>query len=181
MDANYVGICDVIDWSELILSLESQMPAYVGPRHRVGDPAPGIDDLGAMWIAAGHKTVEEGGSARWDMFLPKVNFDEEIAFKFARWVGLDDYTNCWISRILPGHMAPWHWDVTDDENTLKNKEHDRYHCHIGEPDPAHVLIVEGQCLHNQKQGSVYKWPSRQSWHCGLNGGMKPKYLFNFWH
>lgn len=174
-------MCDTIDWTALIKSLENQKPAYVGPRHDVGDPVPGVDEVVGNLRKAGYTHGLDGGSASWDMFLPFTNFSEEIALEFAAWAGLDGYTNCWISRILPGYMAPWHWDVTDDENTLKYENHVRYHVNIGEYDPAHVFIIEDVCLHGQPQGATWKWPSRTSYHCGMNGGLSAKYLFNFWH
>jgi len=179
--AEFIGICNTINWEELVKTIEVREPEYTGPRHRIGDPVIGVDQVIGNLKEAGHRTIEDNGSARWDMFIAGKQFDEDIAYKFANWVNLDSYTSCWISRILPGHMAPWHWDITDDEKTLNKREIVRYHCHLGNPDPAHVLVVNDQCLHLQKPGSVYKWSSRTAWHCGLNGGLKPKYLFNFWH
>jgi len=177
----YVGNCDVIDWKLLLKQLQDQAPAYVGPRHKAGDPVDGVDELAEMWKNAGYKTIHEGGNAGWDMYLPGTNFSEEIALQFANWLGLTNYTNVWISRIHPGKMAPWHWDVTDNETTLKGKEIVRYHCHMTEPEVGHVLIVDNHCLYNQQIGNTYQWDSRTSWHAGANCGMTPKYLFNFWH
>jgi hypothetical protein len=178
----HIGICDIIDWDELISSIEDQTPAYIGPRHRKGDvKAIGIDDVAIKWEEAGHVTWDKGGNAKWDMFLPDINFDRSIAEMFAEWVGLSGYTNVWISRVTPGNIAPLHWDVTDDELTLEKTEHQRFHCHISRPTPGHVFIVEDICLYNQPHGSVYKWTSRKSWHAGGNLGFTPKYLLNMWH
>jgi hypothetical protein len=115
------------------------------------------------------------------MYLPETNFDKSVVEKFIEYVGMEKYTNAWISMVKPGDVAPWHWDITDDEKTLnETKEFDRYHCHMSPPSDGHVLIVDQHCLYNQEQGNVYKWPSRKSWHAGANCGLVPKYTFNVW-
>ena len=93
--------------------------------------------------------------------------------------------NTSLYQIVHSHgwsrVAPWHWDITDDEKTLnETKEFDRYHCHISPPSDGHILIVDEHCLYKQEQGSVYKWPSRKSWHAGANCGLVSKYIFNVW-
>lgn len=178
----YVGNCNkLIDWTSLISKLENQQSAYIGPRHDVGHDVPGVEEVAKPLRDAGYKMKSEGGNASWDMYLPEKNFDKSVAEDFCRFVGMKDYINCWISRVKPGDVAPWHWDVTDDEQTLKaNKDIVRYHCHISPPEPGHILIVEDTCLYNIEQGAVYKWPSRTSYHAGSNAGLVPKYIFNIW-
>lgn len=178
----YVGNCDILDWEGLIKDIEHQKPSYVGPRHDVGHPVPGVEEVAKPLRDAGYKMADEGGNARWDMFIPGENFDLKIVHQFCDWVGMDSFTNAWISRVLPGDVAPWHWDITDDEATLE-KEHinpDRYHVHISKPQPGHIFVVEDICFYNESQGNTYKWPGRKSWHCGANAGLVPKYIFNIW-
>jgi hypothetical protein len=181
--AKYVGNCsEVIDWNSVIAELENQVPAYIGPRHDQGHNVPGVEEVAGPLRAAGYKMGHEGGNAQWDMFFPGTNFDPKIVDIFLEFVGLDGYTNCWISRVKPGDVAPWHWDITDDEVTLakESKGMDRYHCHISPPTPGHILIVEDACLYLRRQGDTFKWPSRKSWHAGANAGLTPKYTFNLW-
>jgi hypothetical protein len=177
----YIGVCNKIDWNDIIKQLASATPTYVGPSHKEGDLIPGLKNVTDLWNRAGFKTVHQGGNVGWDMFISGHSFDEKIAEKFCEFVGLDSYTSCWISRINIGHFSPWHWDVNDDEAELaKRQDIRRFHCHISPPEHGHVLIVEDKCFYNQPQGSVYEWPSRQSWHAGMNSGLVPKYLFNLW-
>lgn len=179
---NYFGNCSqVIDWNQIIKEIESQIPAYVGPRHEVGDPVPGVDEVVGNLRNAGYLTRPEGGNAGWDMFLPDKNFDKYIVDKFAKFVGLDSYTNAWIARVLPGHMAPWHWDITDHEETLVKKNPIRYHCHIQPPIDGHMMVIENEFYYRANLGDVYKWPDRKSWHCAANCGFVPFYSFHFWH
>jgi hypothetical protein len=181
----YYGNCNnIIDWTTLVKSLKTQEPAYVGPRHKRGDKnALGIDEVAGVWEGAGYVPVYQGGNARWDMFFPGKNFSDDVVDAFAKFVGLSSYTNAWISRVNPGDVAPWHWDVTDDEVTLDaTSEIVRFHCHIQLPEETigHSLIVDDQCFYKEAQGSVYKWASRKSWHGASNCGPEPMYLFNFW-
>ena len=182
----YIGNCSsVIDWDSLIKSLESQEPAYVGPRHKKNDEkAIGINDVASVWENAGYVPIYNGGNAGWDMFLPGTNFDYDIVHKFAEFIGLPGCMNAWIARINQGNVAPWHWDVTDDETTLdKQTDIQRYHCHIQRPEDSigHSLIMENDIYYNEEQGAVYKWPNRKSWHGASNCGLKPFYSFHFWY
>lgn len=185
-EAKFIGNCnDLIDWDSVIRDIEKATPDYIGPLHEVGDgeTVPGVDEVVGQLRDAGYKKINEGGNAGWDMFFPGSSFDEAVAQKFMEFVGMDDYINCWVSRVLPGDVAPWHWDITDDPATLEaenNGNMRRFHCHIDKPKPGHIVIVDNMCLYNQNQGNVWQWPERKSWHAGANAGLEPKYLFNIW-
>jgi len=178
---DYVGVCNTVDWSKLILDIADQLPAEIGPKHKAGDPLPGLNQVTDMWAKAGYKTPDLGGTVSWDMFFPGVNFDQSVADKFAEYVGLKDINSCWISRIWPGYFAPIHWDVNDNEIELANQPDKlRWHCHIGKPEFGHVFIADDKCLYNQPQGATYQWSSRKLWHAGTNCGLTPKYILNIW-
>ena len=177
-----IGNCShVIDWNSIIQEIQDKTPTYVGPSHKEGDDIPNLSEVTDLWKLAGFKTIHDGGNVGWDMFIAGDSFDQKVAEKFCEFVGIDSYTSCWISRINIGYMSPWHWDVNDDEEILSKKQGiRRFHCHIGKPHHGHVLMVENQVFYNQPQGEIYEWPSRQSWHAGVNTGLIPKYLFNLW-
>ena len=178
----FVGNCShIIDWNAVIKCVDNTAPAYIGPRHDVGHKVEGVDEVAQPIRSAGYKFKAEGGNASWEMHFPGQQFPIEVAEKFMKFVGMGSYINCWISKVRPGDVAPWHWDITDDEKTLSAKgELRRFHCHIDIPRPGHILIVENDCFYNQEQGNVYQWPDRKSWHAGANAGLTPKYLFNIW-
>lgn len=179
---NFFGNCNhLINWDQVIKEIESNEPAYVGPRHREGDPVEGVDEVVGNLRKAGYRARTDGGNAGWDMYIAGVNFDDRVVKKFSEFVGLDGYTNAWIARVLPGDMAPWHWDITDDEETLSKANPIRYHCHIQPSINGHLLVVENDFFYNTKQGDVFKWPNRKSWHCAANCSYVPFYIFNFWH
>lgn len=170
----------IINWQEVVDSLSKQEPAYIGPRLDESDVI-GIHEIATLWKNAGLVTVKNGGSVGWDMFSPNVNFDISIVNAFADYVGCD-YTCAWISRVNPGRMVAWHWDINEDEEKYRNDgiELDRFSCHINVHADGQVLVVEDQCIYNPNQGDTYQWPSRMSWHGSANFGFTPKYLFNFY-
>lgn len=179
-----IGNCSsIIDWDGVIASIKNQTPAYVGPSHKKGDNIPGLKEVTDLWGRAKFVTVHEDpthGTVGWDMFFPG-QFDVSVVDKFAEFVGLENWTSAWISRINIGRMAPWHWDVNDNEESLsKITNIRRFHCHIGKPTHGHILLVEKEAFYNQPQGEIYEWPSRTAWHAGMNCGLEPKYLFNIW-
>ena len=178
----YIGNCaDIIDWNKVILEINKNGPEYIGPRHDLGDNVIGHDEVIVPIRQAGYKFKKEGGNASWGMFFPNAQFSEDVVYTFMDFVGLTSFLSCWISKVMPGDVAPWHWDVTDDSTT--NEEENkikRFHCHIDQPKNGHVLIVEDHCFYNEEKGNVYQWPSRKSWHAGANAGLEPKYLFNIW-
>jgi hypothetical protein len=180
----HVGNCNnIINWDNVIDSIKYQTPAYVGPSHKKGDPIPGLEEVVDIWDRSKFVTVHQNpknGTVGWDMFLPG-QFDPAIADTLAEFVGITKWRSAWISRINIGLMAPWHWDVHDDEEELsKIKGIRRFHCHIGKPAHGHILLLEDEIYYNQQQGSTYEWPSRTSWHAGMNCGIVSKYLFNIW-
>jgi hypothetical protein len=175
----FYGNCkDIIDWNSIIVNLEKQEPAYVGPRHKLGDPIAGIDDISYKWKEAGYVLIKDGGSAGWDMFFPGINFDRSIVETFGKFAKIDP-ESAWISRVNPGCFAPWHWDANDNEELYSTlPEMNRFSCHISEHRPGQAFVVDNQCIYNYNQGDTYIWDSRRSWHAGSNFGYQPKYIFN---
>jgi len=174
-----IGTCNTIDWKELFNICKNTEPAYVGPRHTPNDNLPGVDDVWNKWNTAGYKLWSDGGTIGWDMYFPKVNFDWSVVEQFSDYVNVDP-VSCWISGVHPGYFAPIHWDTQDNEEELrKGPEIYRFHAHLHDTSPGHVLIVEDDIYYNCKQGEVYQWPSRHSWHAGSNCGYETKYIFNF--
>lgn len=170
----------IINWQEIINDLEKQEPAYIGPRLEQGNVI-GIGEIADKWNKAGLVTVKNGGSVGWDMFSPGINFDKSIIDTFADYVGCD-YTCAWVSRVNPGKMVAWHWDINENEEQYREDgiELLRFSCHMNKHDVGQVLVVEEHCVYNPNQGDTYQWPSRMSWHGSANFGFTPKYLFNFY-
>ncbi len=177
--AKFIGnTSHIIDWQQIVDSLENSTPGYIGPRHSKEDDILGIKEMDRLWTNAGFKLISEGGTAGWDMFFPGSHFDKKIVDTFSSFVNVDPL-DAWISRIHPGNMTPWHWDCNDKEDEYIKLNTARFTCHISKPQFGHVVLVEDVCMYFQDQGNVWRWPERTSWHGGINCGFSPKYLFNF--
>lgn len=168
----------LIDWKVIVDSLETQEPGYIGPRHSKDDDIEGIKEMSRLWDKAGFKLLKDGGTAGWDMFFPGVHFDKDIEDRFSKFVNVETLS-CWISRIHPGNMTPWHWDCNDKEDEYSKLNTARFVCHISEPNDGHIVMIEDLCIYNQDVGNVWQWTSRNDWHGGINIGLTRKYLFNF--
>jgi hypothetical protein len=169
----------IINWDSIIDVVATQSPGYIGPRHSKQDDIIGIQEMGKLWDAAGYVLLSDGGNAGWDMFFPVQHFDQSVVDIFSNFVNANPIS-CWISRIHPGNMTPWHWDCNDNENEYRRMPNMiRLTCHISKPQVGHVSMIEDTCLYFQEQGNVWQWPDRTSWHGGINCGFTPKYLFNF--
>ena len=179
----YIGNCaDIIDWNVVVSEVLESEPDYIGPTFDVSSiHVSGAPELASSLRTAGHKLLNEGGSMGWSMYFPGKHFSHKVQDTFCNFVNLKSCYFCWISCIYPGHMAPWHWDITDEDRTQQDIEDiKRFHCHITPPYDAHFFVVEDRCFYKEDQGAVYKWPSRESWHAGSNAGTKVKLLFNIW-
>jgi hypothetical protein len=175
----FVGnISNIIDCQSLVDDVATRLPGYIGPRHSKNDDIVGIREMATLWNDAGFVLIADGGNAGWDMFFPGVHFDKQIVDKFSNFVNADPIS-CWISRIHPGNMTPWHWDCNDKEEEYQKLNTVRFTGHISAPAVGHVSMVEDYCMYFQDQGNVWQWPSRTSWHGGINCGLSPKYLLNF--
>lgn len=170
---------NIIDWQSVIDSLVNTPPGYIGPRHSKEDDIIGIQEMDKLWKNAGYVLITDGGNAGWDMFFPGEHFEKSVVDKFSNFINAD-VISCWISRIHPGNMTPWHWDCNDNEDEYsKMPNMIRVTCNMSKPQYGHAIMIEDECLYFQEQGNVWKWPDRTSWHGGINCGLTPKYLFNF--
>jgi hypothetical protein len=168
----------IINWQDVVDSLSQQEPGYVGPRHSSEDDIIGIREMAKLWDKAGFTLIKDGGNAGWDMFFPDIHFDRNIVNTFADYLNVTA-VDCWISRVNPGNLTPWHWDCNDNEDEYRKMNINRYSCNISKPAVGHAVMIEDDCITNQQQGNVWQWTSRTSWHGGVNFGFTPKYLLNF--
>jgi hypothetical protein len=107
------------------------------------------------------------------------HFDQSIADKFGEFVRAKPLL-CFVSEIRPGKCAPWHWDINPwlgEQQQLG--EIVRYVCFINKPKPGHIFVIEKECFYWELQGSVYQYPSLNSWHAGSNVGLESKFLLTF--
>jgi hypothetical protein len=135
-------------------------------------------ELDAIWQEAGY--FYDDPSIEWTNYFPGTDFAESVVPIFRDIVNAEPWM-VWISKINPGQMAPWHFDAHSKINELLELGNPvRYTCYIQEPSNGHVSIVGTDCIYRPAKGSIYRWPSYDAWHAGINGGLTPKYMFNYW-
>ena len=84
-----------------------------------------------------------------------------------------------ISRVDPGYMAPWHWDVDDNEQAyLQKGEIKRYSITMCSPTMGHIFVIGDDYIYGAPEGSIFKWNDHRAWHTGINAGMTPKFTFH---
>lgn len=177
----FIGNIDhLIDCEKLVEQCETRA---VGEHHMSNITLPADNkyykehlELKEMASKAGYDN--NGGMDFWH-FKPKKNFDIEFVNIFADYVKATPLT-VFISKINPGHCAPWHWDINGYEDDQIDKgELVRFHMHIIPPAPGHVFMIEDEAVYFEPRGNVYQWNNQYAWHAGSNSGMLPKYLFSF--
>lgn len=167
----------MINWSEIILSLNSKEGLCVSFEHSENIP---MQADGAYEIYNNFKKANYNFSViRWYDYFPGEHFDKSVEDKFGEIVNCKPCRS-WISRVDPGYYAPYHWDIDEKENEyLRMGSLKRFTCFITEPKFGQVMIVEDQCLYNQPVNTIYQWPSYRSWHAASNSGLEPQYLYQF--
>lgn len=134
-------------------------------------------NLNSMWQNAGYKLGDP--VVEWTNYFPE-QFGQEVVERFQQQVNAKPWM-VWISKIQPGRMAPWHFDAHQNINEfLKLGNPVRFTCYIQEPQHGHISIVGDSAVYRPAKGSIYQWPSYDAWHCGMNGGLTDKYMFNYW-
>jgi hypothetical protein len=171
---------DLIDWDEVIDGLKDKKGYLLKYNTETFNPHfNGFSDLNRLWQQAGYEYNDP--CVEWINYMPG-DFNINVELKFKELVNPDMHPfMVWISKIRPGRMAPWHFDAHSKvEELFKLGEPIRYVCYIEKPTDGHVSIVGDHCIYKPVQGSIYKWDSFDVWHCGLNGGLTDKYMFNYW-
>jgi hypothetical protein len=178
----YIGNTgDLIDWDLIVDQLYGQPPSHTGPDNSLKDPSNivGFQEILDNWNSVGVKTVKDGGTNNWDMYLPGVNFNAKAVEDFCNYVNADA-TFAWIANIHPGCMAHWHWDTSGKEDLFdKIPNMVRYCCFITKPTHGHVFMTDNKAFAYCNQGDVWQWDDRKQWHGGVNFGFEEKYMFHF--
>lgn len=161
----------LIDWDNVVDKLEEKDPDVIGPP----DMRKGLEEVRDTWEKAGYKHAKYGGSVEWQMYVKDKSFDREIAQKIIEFLDIPHYSDCWISKIMPGKYAAPHFDSMRTDKSIY-----RIHVHIQDSKMGHVFYVNNDYITSYKKGDVYLWNNPYSWHGGMNCGLSPKYMFNLY-
>lgn len=158
----------LIDWSKIVDQLKNQQPSCIGPFYNTER----LDLILESYKKANLFLEKDQGTVGWDIFLPGVNFDANIVKQFLEFVGIETYTDAWITRLKVGQMIPPFQEF--------NSEGSRWHCHISENLWGHVMFVDDIPLYQQQQGNVYRWSSKTVRYAANNVGFESQYFFNLY-
>ena len=118
-------------------------------------------------------------SIKWTNYYPEKDFPDGVVDHMAQELNLTRVHRAWISRIDPGFMAPWHWDVDDNEaEYLKHGSIKRYTVIIRPMAKGHLLIIGDDVFVNKPVDTVIKWAKHNEWHSSSNAGLEPSFLFH---
>lgn len=119
-----------------------------------------------------------GDSIEFRHYYPEHHFSTSFVNK------IEDITKTkqllsFVSEIRPGKCAPWHWDINPWLDDYPDGKINRYVCFIDKPKYGQAFMIEDESFYLIEQGSIFKYPSLESWHAGFNAGLKTKFLFTY--
>lgn len=164
------------DWDSIIDQLVDQEgSAVTTDPSRWNLDTPGYNEIFKSWKEANFNSA----AIKWINYYPDTHFSNDVVQVVADTFGLTGVHRSWISRIDPGYMAPWHWDVDDNEEEyLKCGPILRYTVIIKPFANGHVFILGNDYYYNLPQHSIIKWDNHREWHSGINAGMEPNWMFH---
>jgi hypothetical protein len=168
-----VGTYYGVDWPAVTYGLKNGVDVTTDPSRWKLD-TPGYKEIYSMWEHANFNM----SAIKWTNYYPGTHFPKLIEDNLATYCGVTALRS-WISRIDPGFMAPWHWDVDDNEaEYLKKGSIKRFSCFIENPSHGHIFILGNDYFYNQPIGTIVQWKNYKDWHSGINAGMTPKYMYH---
>jgi hypothetical protein len=133
------------------------------------------NEIADTWVQAGYNLE----NIEWYDYYPGEHFPLEVQTTFSNIVNADP-KRVWISEVMPGRCAPYHWDVEDHEDEwLKTGELVRYTCFIDTPKFGQLFILDQDHFYNCSKHRIIKWNHYKDYHAGSNCGYEPHYLFHF--
>ncbi len=162
------------NWEFIINNLKDGSDVTVDP-HRWNLSNPEYSKILDLWKQANFNL----DSIKWTNYYPEKDFPDGVVSHIAQELNLKHVHRAWISKIDPGYMAPWHWDVDEDEQEyLKHGAVKRYTVIIKQMAKGHLLIIGDDYFFNKPVDTVIKWSNYKEWHSSSNAGLEPSYLFH---
>lgn len=172
-----IGQLGQYNWDQLLAVVKTQEGKTI-----TTDPSlwnldnPSYKQIYSMWEKANFNM----NTIKWTNYYPGEHFDKDMMFcnTFAKHRE-KKLLRAWVSRVDPGYMAPWHWDVDDNEEEyLKNGTITRYSVFLQGAKHGHIFIVGNDYLYNREMFEAIEWNNYRDWHSGINAGLEPKYMFH---
>jgi hypothetical protein len=166
-----------IDWNQVVARCKSATGTTMQYNRKCFPDTQDFKELDRLWQEAGY--FYDDPSIEWTNYFSE-DFGQEVVDAFQDIVKAKPLM-AWVSKIRPGLMAPWHYDAHQKIEEFKKQGNlVRYTCYIQDPQHGHVSVVGESAVYRPVKGSVYQWPTYDAWHCGMNGGLTDKFMFNYW-
>lgn len=161
----------MINWNTILSNIETNRSRDITVDPSIWDPNnPEYAKILELWNRHGVNT----DSVKWTNYY----LDVQIQELFAEQIGCLALRS-WVSRIDPGYMTGWHWDVDENEAVYKNAGNVvRYTYFLDKPKLGHMFLIDDQYYVNVPQGTLVQWKNYTDWHCGTNGGLEPFYMYH---
>jgi hypothetical protein len=165
-----------IDWDHIIDTISViEGTSVTTDKERWNIETPGYTEIYQLWRNANFNC----NTIKWINYYPNKDFDQDIIDIVSKSLNFRGVHRAWISRIDPGYMAPWHWDVDDNEHEyLKHGKIIRYTVMIKDFSKGHVFILNDDYYTKCLRGDLILWPNSRDWHSGINGGMESNYMLH---
>jgi len=162
------------NWEFVISNLKNGSDVTVDPAHwNLANPE--YAKILELWKNANFNLE----SIKWTNYYPEKDFPGSVVNHIAQELNLTTVHRAWISKIDPGYMAPWHWDVDDNEaDYLKHGVIKRYTIIIKQMAKGHTLIIGDDVFFNKPVDTIIKWSKHNEWHSSSNSGLEPSYLLH---
>lgn len=179
--ALYVGNTNnIVNWDEIIKNLDSgviRSPSAIWKDKSSFDNSPVAKEylnILQTWKDAGYD-IEK---VYWTDYYPFNNYTPKVDTAVCKFLDIS-LRRSWISRVDPGRVAPWHYDVEDRiSDWQKSGEVVRYTIFIDKPKWGCVFVLEKTPFYNINQGEVYEWNSWNQYHGAASCGGEEQYLYH---
>lgn len=120
----------------------------------------------------------ENNSIEWINYYSEKDFNDAFLDLLASELSIE-IKHVWISSVRPGKCIPWHRDIENLEKEWSREGNlVRYTIFLNDPEIGQFFVVDDQCFHMIKKGSMYKWNEWNYYHLGANIGKSKKYLLH---
>lgn len=116
-----------------------------------------------------------------DRYAPDAHFSKKVVKEFQDLVGGYELRDCWISKVYPYTVVPFHRDEYDEEyqESGPKKHLVRFMVFIDKPIPNQIFVIDDSYFENVDQHTVIKWTSDKSLHSLINCSPRANFLFHF--
>jgi hypothetical protein len=118
-------------------------------------------------------------SIKWTNYYPGLHFQSELVNQLVIDLKLSGLHRAWVSRVDPGFMTGWHWDVDDNEEQyLEKGSIVRYTIALQDFAPGQIFILDKEYHLDSVAGKIIQWSDHRLWHTAMNSSYQPNWMLH---